>query len=88
MFDWLIKNKEWVFSGIGVSTILFLILNIKRRYKKHAKPSTNTTTSQFAQIEGSMDCSTVVVGNGNKVINTATDKILTHAQLHKETRKK
>lgn len=32
IFDWLIKNKEWLFSGIGISVIAVLFAYGKKIY--------------------------------------------------------
>lgn len=46
--NWLIENKEWLFSGIGVSVILFIIslLNKKTGLKQEQKSGANSTNYQ------------------------------------------
>ena len=34
IFDWLIKNKEWLFSGIGISVIAVLFAHGKKFYNR------------------------------------------------------
>ena len=34
IFDWLIKNKEWLFSGIGISVIAVLFAHGKQIYNR------------------------------------------------------
>lgn len=57
MWQWLVSNKEWVFSGIGVAVITFLIALFKRR-----SPTVNQTQS-------SGDRSTNIQSAGNISVN-------------------
>lgn len=47
--QWLLENKEWIFSGIGVfviSVIGALLLNKKSRSKQVQKSGANSTNYQ------------------------------------------
>lgn len=46
--DWLIKNKEWVFSGIGVSLIalIFRFLVKRRELSQSQKGGSNSVNIQ------------------------------------------
>lgn len=37
--NWLLENKEWIFSGIGVSIVIFILNNIfnKKHYSQKQK---------------------------------------------------
>jgi hypothetical protein len=40
MIDWIMKNREWLFSGVGVAIIAGLIALIRYHFRKQATPST------------------------------------------------
>ncbi len=45
MWDWMINNKEWVFSGIGVAVVAALIqlgIHYRRTKRSNLKPSANS----------------------------------------------
>ena len=53
MYDWILNNKEWVFSGIGVAVLGFFINKaIKRNLIKSGSGSTNTIVS--GDVSGSV----------------------------------
>lgn len=45
---WLIENKEWIFSGIGVSVIILIVSIFKQKpdAKQIQKTGTNSTNYQ------------------------------------------
>ncbi|MCJ7728454.1 MAG: hypothetical protein MUO27_01015, partial [Sedimentisphaerales bacterium] len=45
MVKWILENKEWVFSGIGVFILGFLIVGFRKLVVKK-KPSVNTQSNQ------------------------------------------
>ncbi|MGP7733482.1 hypothetical protein [Oceanimonas smirnovii] len=46
--SWLIENKEWVFSGIGVSVLFFVLSLFKKNFgsKQVQKSGANSTNYQ------------------------------------------
>ncbi|KJG01698.1 hypothetical protein [Photobacterium angustum] len=46
--DWLIENKEWVFSGIGVSVVVFFLsfFNKGKQLKQSQKSGGNSKNYQ------------------------------------------
>ena len=56
LIDWVIANKEWVFSGVGVAitgAILTIIFKIKTSKKNNIK-KVNKTTGNYSplRVEG------------------------------------
>ena len=43
MLDYILKNKEWIFSGIGVSTIVLLFLCFKYFFRRNNPPNRQNT---------------------------------------------
>lgn len=39
MLQWLIENKEWIFSGVGVAVITGVIALVRRLFTHNASPS-------------------------------------------------
>ncbi len=39
LFNWLSQNKEWVFSGVGLTVITFLFNLLKKKIKVKEKDS-------------------------------------------------
>ncbi|MDR0332637.1 MAG: hypothetical protein LBI15_04160 [Dysgonamonadaceae bacterium] len=51
--EWIINNKEWIFSGIGVAVIsLIIALLARRKSKKTTFKQTNLFGSKGTQIKG------------------------------------
>src|ERR1700687_546712 len=52
MWSWLVENKQWVFSGIGVSVIATIIWFVKKFWPKHQPPtpSVSVSTTQSPNI--------------------------------------
>ena len=54
MLDYILKNKEWIFSGIGVSTIALLFLCFKyffRRNRSHTQNAADNTSNSESILE-------------------------------------
>lgn len=51
VFNWLWENRQWVFSGAGVSLIPLTAMVIGKLRRSRAKPE-STTTSIVVQIDG------------------------------------
>lgn len=62
-WDWVIKNKEWLFSGIGVVVITWVVQLI---FKKTNASSTQTIRSgdDSTNVQGGRD---VNIGTKNKM---------------------
>jgi hypothetical protein len=59
MIEWVSENREWVFSGIGVTAIVFVLAMFKQFLKKDKrypvnKDGTNISISDKAIIQGSV----------------------------------
>ncbi|REG86558.1 hypothetical protein [Marinomonas pollencensis] len=46
--NWLIENKEWIFSGVGVSVIIFILSVLRKNSdsKQVQKSGANSTNYQ------------------------------------------
>ena len=51
MLEWIIENKEWIFSGAGVAIITFLITLVLRKYRVHPKQQTQTTSPGGVSVQ-------------------------------------
>lgn len=60
---WLIENKEWIFSGVGIA-IIGLVVNLIKN-KKSKKSIEQKAGNSSIQVNNS---------NGNVVINNTFDK--------------
>ena len=49
MFDYIMKDKEWIFSGMGVSLVGIVLLVFKYFWHKNHKIETITSTSTSPQ---------------------------------------
>ncbi len=49
MLDWLMKNKEWVFSGIGVAVLTAIVGWI---WSKKGKDEAGTHITQQSNVNG------------------------------------
>lgn len=51
MWDWIVQNKEWVFSGFGVAiitAIIGIIIGKKKSIRQKQKSGDNSTNYQAA----------------------------------------
>lgn len=46
MLDYLLSNKEWIFSGIGVAVISWLLFNNSKKNNMSQKGGDNSTNVQ------------------------------------------
>lgn len=57
MIDWIISNREWVFSGVGVAVVTAVLSLIRKKQDKN-KDATKTATaganSMIIQSEGNV----------------------------------
>ncbi|MEO6521849.1 MAG: hypothetical protein ABIN91_09230 [Mucilaginibacter sp.] len=58
--DWIIKNKEWLFSGIGVFVIVTVYAFLKRKNKKTLPQSSSNTHNNFSNFQAGRDISVKV----------------------------
>ena len=49
MFDYILKNKEWIFSGIGVSAITIIFLVFKNFWRKNQNIETIPNSTAGSQ---------------------------------------
>lgn len=67
MINWMIENREWVFSGIGVTTLLGIIGFIRKRF---TKDSDGEKSIKIAQKNESQNSTQIGIQNnyygGNK----------------------
>ncbi len=66
MVDWLIANKEWVFSGVGV-VIVVSIVGFIFRHKKNASVEQH-------QVSGKNSINVQGAGNINLSLNPTSEK--------------
>ncbi|MGG0052084.1 hypothetical protein [Bacillus atrophaeus] len=52
MFNWLYHNKEWVFSGAGLTIIAFVFNLIKKKIKGEGKRFTQESGDNSINIQG------------------------------------
>jgi hypothetical protein len=61
MFDWLWKNKEWVFSGVGVAVIAGLVAWLRSSKQKIALKQTQRSGAHSTNLQAGGD---INVGGG------------------------
>lgn len=44
--NWIIENREWVFSGIGITTLLGIIEFIRKKFNKNSNKENPITIEQ------------------------------------------
>ncbi|MEK3821359.1 hypothetical protein MKY20_20000 [Cytobacillus sp. FSL W8-0315] len=60
--SWIVENREWIFSGIGVSVFGILGYLIKRKTNKDKTSQTITSGDNSHNIQGGNDV-TVTIGD-------------------------
>lgn len=43
IIDWLCKNKEWIFSGVGITVITFICVCVRKILRKKRKDQNSET---------------------------------------------
>jgi hypothetical protein len=51
MLEWLIENREWIFSGAAVTIITFLVTRVLRKVRVHSKQQTQTTSPRGVSVQ-------------------------------------
>ncbi|WP_339292725.1 hypothetical protein MKY48_08640 [Paenibacillus sp. FSL W8-0187] len=55
MIDWIFNNKEWVFSGVGISIISLITFFLKKGKEKSNSSQTITSGNNSYNIQGGSD---------------------------------
>lgn len=60
ILNWIIENKDWIFSGIGVTVLGIVGYFIKRKFDKR-KPSQTITSGDYSNnIQGGKDVNVTI----------------------------
>lgn len=73
MLEWVIDNKEWIFSGFGVSVIMYLFVYLGKKTPKEDTHN-NLNSSITTENSGSFNNSTTINASGNSKVVIGTRK--------------
>ncbi len=76
MLDWIQKNIDWIFSGIGVAILIpivsFVIRSFKRKSKERAEYVEYSNSS--IKTNGSINDSNIIIGSNNQLLQFKSEE--------------
>lgn len=78
MIKWILENKEWVFSGIGVFILGFLIVGVRKLFVKK-KTTVNTQSNQTIKSDTDTEKIKTIESEQQKIIKNLTPEAVVNA---------
>lgn len=83
MIEWMMQNKEWIFSGAGIAILASIISFLRNRLKK-GREKNDDNLNQSIKVGGSISQSNIIIGSGNELIDSNRRTNTNLSELEKE----